>query len=628
MFFSRLYSLYRSRQVMHTSYQLYKKKGKILSTGTREVLEQDLKQLDAALQEENREKADELARKLELFNKTHFKKSLFTYTWELIAALAFALVIATVVRMMWFELYEIPTGSMRPTFKEQDHLTVTKLAFGINIPLMTEHFYFDPDLVQRTSVVIFTGDKIPFIDSKTNFLYLFPYTKRYIKRLIGKPGDSIYFYGGKIYAIDKEGNALKEFLDSPWMDHLEHIPFLTFEGRPAAGTANQVLFYQMNMPVGRLAISSSGTMEGEVFNGKKWVKDQLTVEQDGQDQIHTYSDLFGMRNYGMVRLLTKEQLDQQDLGIKNEELGDGVLYLEIRHNPSLSYPAPKFYQEARGYGLTLSPYVSIIPLQQKHLDALMEHMYTARFVVQDGYAKRYSLEEPQHRSTQLRFQGVPDGTYEFYFGKAVSVGFGGITTSLPDDHPLYKHSLENIQRLFNNGIDFNTAYQPRPKGQGIFPQRYAYFRDGDLYMLGAPIIKKDDPVLVEFNKNEEKRVQEAAKNKPYVAFKDYGAPVKEDGSYNNDFIKSFGVKIPDHHYMVLGDNHAMSSDSRVFGLIPEQNLQGAPSLIIWPPGNMGRPLQKPYPIFTLPRIIVWSIALAIFAIWYAFHYRKKHTPIF
>ncbi len=50
---------------------------------------------------------------------------------------------------------------MRPTFKEQDHLSVTKTSFGLNIPLATEHFYFDPYLVQRLSVAIWSGMVYP-----------------------------------------------------------------------------------------------------------------------------------------------------------------------------------------------------------------------------------------------------------------------------------------------------------------------------------------------------------------------------------------------------------------------------------------------------------------------------------
>lgn len=632
MIFSKqpqFYSLSKSRHIMHSSYAWYKKKGSKLNTELRTSFENDLQQLDQALLANDRQAANSVAHKLEEFCNAHFKKSIFDYTWELVVALVLALAIATLVRQVWFELYEIPTGSMRPTFKEQDHLTVSKLTFGINTPLQTDHLYFDPNLVQRTSVLIFSGDGVPYIDADTNYFWVIPYKKRYIKREIGKPGDALYFYGGKIYSVDKNGNPIPELLSAPWMQQLEHVPFLSFEGNISAPTTNQILFNQMDLPKGRLILSKIGTITGEVYNGKEWVKDQPTAQNTPHDEIKTYSDLLGMRNYAMARLLTKQQLEQ-NTEIDTQGLDEGILYLELRHTPSLNYPIAKFQREGRGFGVMLPAYTTVIPLQQQHLDAIMNSMYTARFVVEDGRARRYNLENSQFEPGSPRFVGVPDGTYEFYYGKGSKVGWGGITSELPADHPLYSRDPANIQKLYNLGIEMNSEYTPNSKNQSRFPTRYAYFRDGDLYLLGAPILKKGDPVLVTFQENEQKRAEQATATRPYVPFKDYGPPLKENGEYDVDFIRTFGVTVPEKHYLVLGDNHAMSSDSRVFGFVPENNLQGAPSLIIWPPGDgrLGPPAQKPYPIFTLPRMIAYAIILVIAVIWYAIHRRNLHRPIF
>lgn len=622
---SGIYTLRKSRHIMRTSYSLYKKKGYKLDSAIKSSLENDLERLDKALLDKDRATANTYARKLEEFNKAHFQKSFFEYGLELIFALIMALAIATVVRQMWFELYEIPTGSMRPTFKEQDHLTVSKLPFGINAPLQTDHLYFDPNLVQRTSILIFSGDKIPFIDATTTYFWILPYKKRYIKRSIGKPGDSLYFYGGKIYVVDKDGHPDKEFLEAPWMNKLEHIPFLTFEGMPSSQDPNSIVFNQMNMPRGRINVSYSGDMEGQVFNGKEWVKDDPTVIDKPHDTIQTYSDFLGMRNYGMARLITKAQLEKE--ANKDWKDLDGVLYLEIRHTPNLSKPAPKFYRDRKGYGIVLMPFTTVLPLQQKDLDTLMDNMYSARFVVKDGKGNRYSLNEDNGRGNP-RFADVPDGTYEFYHGKGFKIGFGGIPWELPADHSLNQRTAQNIQRLYNFGIDTDPIYAPKALGEGYFPQRYVYFRNGDFYALGAPLLKKEDPALIAFNERETKR-QSSESDNSYVPFKDYGPPLKKDGTYDVDFIRSFGVTVPVQHYLVLGDNHAMSSDSRVFGFVPEKNLQGAPSLILWPPGErLGPPAQKPYPIINVPRIILWSIVLLIASIWYAIHRYRLSRPIY
>lgn len=621
---TKLYSLRKSRQIMKTAYAWYKKKGSTLNGDQKVQLEKLLSDLDQALLNQDRQTASAVAHQLEAFGTIHFKKSWFDYGSELVIALLLALVIATVVRQTWFELYEIPTGSMRPTFEEQDHLTVSKLAFGINMPLQTKHLYFDPNLVQRTSVLIFSGDNIPIINSDSTYFWVFPYKKRYIKRCIGKPGDTLYFYGGKLYGVDSNGKLINELLNSPWMHGLEHVPFLSFEGHLTLQKSNTFVINQMNMPLGRIVVSPTGNLSGEIFNGTQWIKDQPTSKP--HSTIQTYGDFWGIHNYAMARLLTKKQLQETGQDLKG--LAEGVLYLELRHNPSLTSPAPRLIGDRRGYGIALQAYTSIIPLQQEHLDALMGHMYTARFVVKDGLAKRYSVEDQQEHG-KPRFPGVPNGTYEFYYGKGVKVGWGGITSALAMDHPLYKHTPENVQKLYNLGIEVNTAYSPHTAHYSPFPSRYAYFRDGDLYLLGFPVIKKEDTALQTFRAREQAKEQLASPDHPYIAFKDSGPPLKQDGSIDIDFINTFGVKVPKGHYLVLGDNHAMSADSRVFGFVPQDNLQGAPSLIIWPPGDrIGRPMQKPYPIINVPRMIVWGIASLIAVIWYVVHRRNLRRPIF
>lgn len=615
-------SLSKSRGILHACYALYQKKGNTLAKDQKEKIESLLEQLDQAVLSNDREKASAFAVESESFSDVHFKKTSFDYFKEVVFALIFALVIATVVRQTWFELYEIPTGSMRPTFKEQDHLTVTKLAYGINCPLATSHLYFDPNLVQRTSIVIFSGDNIHLSDTDSTYFWLFPYKKRYIKRCMGKPGDHLYFYGGQLYGIDRDGNPIPELLNSPWIENIEHIPFLSFEGTPESVKPNSIEFYQMDQAIGKYTLNNSKEIVGEVFNGKSWVTDQPMAQATPHHTIKTYSDFWGMRNYAMTRLLTKKEAETL-YPKEMAQLTEGVLYLELRHTPSLTYPKPRIYS----YGVFITPYTTLLPLNQEHLDAIMDHMYTARFVVKDQRATRYSLENVSFDAHSPSYPNVQDGTYEFYYGKADRIGWGAIPWALSSENALYQHTPENIQRLYNLGIEFNTHYSPQ-LGNVYYPHRYGYFRNGDLYLLGAPILKKTDPELIAFNQREQDREKKSTTVNPYVAFKDYGPPVK-DGQMDAEFIKAFGLKVPEHHYLCLGDNHAMSADSRVFGFVPEENLQGAPSLIIWPPGDrLGPPPQKPYEIFNIPRMIVWSLVLVIFGIWYAYHSWRNKRPVF
>ncbi len=619
----RPYSLRKSRHILKGVYTWYKKRGQTLAPDLKGRVEQEMLALDQALLSRDRARASELAKPLETFASTHCKKSFFEYGWELCLALAFALVIAVVIRQMCFEPYEIPTGSMRPTFREEDRLIVSKTSFGLNVPLETTHFYFDPLLVQRTSIFIFSGDRIPGLNAKTHYFGLFPYTKRYIKRCMGKPGDAIYFYGGKIYAVDQEGTELTEFRHSPWMETVESVPFLSFNGEIVPSGERAVVFNQMDQPAGKLTLLPTGKIKGEVFNGTSFVTDNPLAQTKPHTTIETYSDIMGIRNYAMAQLLTKEQLlARKELGEMKEE---GVLYLLLHHTPSLSAPTPLIEPQGRGSRVTVLGYNTVLPLQQPHLDALMNAMYTARFVVSDGLAKRYDVSEQyQFGPYSPRFPNVPNGTYEFYFGKATQIHFSGVSTDVPLDSPLYAKTAENIQKLYNCGIEFNLAYNAQTNSVTPLPHRYAYFREGDLYLLGAKIIDKNDPVLIAFHQQEAEKEKSATPLNPYVAFKDYGPPVKE-GKIDTAFIRTFGLTIPKQHYLALGDNHAMSGDSRVYGLIPEDNLQGAPWITFWPPGeSFGYPSQKPYPFMNLPRAIVWSLATLVGLIcWIYIRWRNK-----
>ncbi len=232
---------------------------------------------------------------------------------------------------MWFELYEIPTGSMRPTFKEQDRLSVSKTDFGINIPLKLGHFYFNPDLIKRNNIVIFTVEDMDVRDANTVYFYLFPGKKLLVKRVIGKPGDTLYFYGGKVYGIDEAGQDITPELQLPELEKIDHIPFISFEGTRVSTTPSMIprhLFscriYQMNEPIARLYATSPTQARGELLP-----KIQL------QNPTLHYGDMWGIKNFAMARLLTKEQVrvfTDQDPSTMEE----GVLYLELKHHPSLT----------------------------------------------------------------------------------------------------------------------------------------------------------------------------------------------------------------------------------------------------------------------------------------------------
>ena len=628
LFSSRsVFSLRKSKHILRHSFHLFTRKSKKLSKETRDHIAATLEALQNAILEKNREKADLLAKETVAVTDLHLKKNSYDHFRELIIAIVFALTVAILVRQMWFEPYEIPTGSMRPTLKEQDRLIVSKTNFGINFPLRATHLYFNPDLVQRNGIFVFTGANMDIRDVDTMYFYLFPGKKQYIKRLMGKPGDILYFYGGEIYGVDKDGKDISSSLQLERLDRIEHIPFIDFDRKiivpPAAtqGVYSPVFFYQMNEPIAKLFVNKAGNIAGEIL-------DMPTIHAPNTPPMKDYFDIWGMKNFGMGRLLTKEQV-KQFTRFDVSKLDNGVLYLEITHHPSFAN-AKLIRDEMGRIRPTLSKSTSLIPLKEEHLKTLLNNMYTARFCVRNGIAYRYGSNEEQalKNSFAPKLADVADGCYEFYYGKASEVKWQGITSTLPPSHPLNQYSPELVQLLYNVGIEWDMRFMPQYKDQRLAPSRYAYFRNGDLYLLGAPIFKKDDPVLMQFLAQEKERQNASTTQAPFFPFEDNGAPLLADGSLNKDLIKQYGLLISDKSYLALGDNHAMSSDSRDFGFVPESNLRGGPDFIFWPPGSRwGLPNQPLYPFFNTPRVIVWILAAICITLCVRYWRKRNRLPL-
>jgi len=108
---------------------------------------------------------------------------------EIIKTVAYALGIALVLRVLLFQPFTIPSGSMEPNLLEGDYIIVSKFSYG-----WSKHSIpFSPPILngrilgkapKRGDIVVF---KLPR-DNRTD----------YIKRLIGMPGDKVQVRGGVI----------------------------------------------------------------------------------------------------------------------------------------------------------------------------------------------------------------------------------------------------------------------------------------------------------------------------------------------------------------------------------------------------------------------------------------------
>ncbi|MFH1018369.1 MAG: signal peptidase I [Pseudomonadota bacterium] len=98
--------------------------------------------------------------------------------WDTVKAILIAVVIAFAFRYSVAQPYKIPTGSMIPTLKIGDFIFVSKLAYGLKLPLpFTNYNLITWGQPKRGDVVVFVYPPDPSLD--------------FIKRVVGTPGDTV-----------------------------------------------------------------------------------------------------------------------------------------------------------------------------------------------------------------------------------------------------------------------------------------------------------------------------------------------------------------------------------------------------------------------------------------------------
>ena len=113
---------------------------------------------------------------------------------EIVKTIVYALLIALVLRVLLFQPYTIPSGSMEPNLFEGDYIIVSKYSYGYS----KHSIPFSPPLFngrifntapKRGDIIVFKLPREPNID--------------YIKRLIGMPGDKLQVRSGVVFINGK-----------------------------------------------------------------------------------------------------------------------------------------------------------------------------------------------------------------------------------------------------------------------------------------------------------------------------------------------------------------------------------------------------------------------------------------
>ena len=111
------------------------------------------------------------------------------YFWtEGRGSLALAVFVALFIRWAFFEAYVIPSGSMLPSLLIHDHIFVNKFVYGLRVPF-SEKWLVKFSEPKRGDVIVFKYPR----DMSTFF----------IKRVVGEPGDKIYYENGTLFINDQ-----------------------------------------------------------------------------------------------------------------------------------------------------------------------------------------------------------------------------------------------------------------------------------------------------------------------------------------------------------------------------------------------------------------------------------------
>ncbi|PIZ77308.1 MAG: signal peptidase I, partial [Parcubacteria group bacterium CG_4_10_14_0_2_um_filter_7_35_8] len=108
-------------------------------------------------------------------------KNFFIFVWETIKIVILALLIVLPIRYFVFQPFIVRGQSMEPNFQNGNYLIIDEISYRFKEPA-------------RGEVIVF---RYPYNPSQ-----------RYIKRIIGLPGETIEIRDTQVYVFDKNGQKI------------------------------------------------------------------------------------------------------------------------------------------------------------------------------------------------------------------------------------------------------------------------------------------------------------------------------------------------------------------------------------------------------------------------------------
>ncbi|WP_425360585.1 MULTISPECIES: signal peptidase I [unclassified Candidatus Tisiphia] len=230
----------------------------------------------------------------------------------------FVIFLALMIRFFVMELFFVPTGSMKATVLEHDYIFATKYSYGYS----NYSFPFYPN--------IFNGRILASPPQRGDIIVFRPPNNmdiRYIKRLIGLPGDKIQLINDVVYINDKA------------IDRTEVETYTSEQGR-------NYIKYKEILPNGINYFSYKLKQDNHLLKNQYGNTEIFYVPEgkyfflgDNRDESNDSRIDLGFvpfQNFiakgQFIIFSTKEQLWHSDIGIINQILRVGTWLASIRFN--------------------------------------------------------------------------------------------------------------------------------------------------------------------------------------------------------------------------------------------------------------------------------------------------------